>query len=354
MMRIDLAKDCARLLKHLRQRVKDYPVYINAGPGEDEDPVQQITLGYQFDQAGWVVVVFDTRPDAQFDGEWNSYIEANALPFPRWQEAFETWSKHATPTEIVLADGSVKRLGRGVSEAKWARIFGNALRKALQDFAEAGGFKKVPRATGCFLAVEHHDGAFGWTSQKKEPDSSKALLTSLTGKSKTMPSAKRISHWVTVLDRLASGRLREADSYSLVCLVSKHAIEQLARLGAVMEMLEFVRSWSDKPEFKGDSPGEVEELAMQTPVIDVLMYLHDARWRCHEAEKVLQDILRVSCRANQRRKLWGILPLWAARCLRKHFKGYPDPEDSGSNELVNRAMFLSSAPLDQLSPNRRR
>ena len=34
-----------------------------------------ITLGFQCDQDGWICLVFDTRPNAEPDGEWNSYIK---------------------------------------------------------------------------------------------------------------------------------------------------------------------------------------------------------------------------------------------------------------------------------------
>ena len=68
-MRIDLKKDFERVVEHIAKRCKDYPVYVNAGPGEDEDAIRLITLGFQFDQAGWIALIFDTRPTAEFDGE---------------------------------------------------------------------------------------------------------------------------------------------------------------------------------------------------------------------------------------------------------------------------------------------
>ncbi len=88
-MKIDLKADAKSVYEYVKQRVADYPVYINNGPGEDEDPILQITLGFQISQAGWVALVFDTRPNGSPDGEWQSYIEENCLEFPHWLDAVD-------------------------------------------------------------------------------------------------------------------------------------------------------------------------------------------------------------------------------------------------------------------------
>ena len=88
-MKLDLRKDRKSLLKYIKDRIRDYPVYENLGPGEDEDPIAQITLGYQFDQAGWAALVFDTRADAAVDGVWQNYIEENDHELPHWYQAHE-------------------------------------------------------------------------------------------------------------------------------------------------------------------------------------------------------------------------------------------------------------------------
>ena len=68
-------KDFERVVKYIGKRCKDYPVYVNAGPVEDEDAIRLITLGFEFDQAGWIALIFDTRPEAACDGDWQSYIK---------------------------------------------------------------------------------------------------------------------------------------------------------------------------------------------------------------------------------------------------------------------------------------
>ena len=53
-MKLDLRKDQKTIAKHIAERVRDYPMYVNNGPGEDEDPISLITLGFAFDQSGWI------------------------------------------------------------------------------------------------------------------------------------------------------------------------------------------------------------------------------------------------------------------------------------------------------------
>ncbi len=67
-MKLNLQKDTQKLLRYIRQRIVNYPVYINLGPGNDEDPIALITFGYYIFQTGYFAMVFDTRPDADSDG----------------------------------------------------------------------------------------------------------------------------------------------------------------------------------------------------------------------------------------------------------------------------------------------
>lgn len=78
-MAINLKQEYSKLRRHLKQRVREYPVYENLGLGRDDDSISMITAGFDFDQSGWVALVFDTRPKASPDGEWNGYIDDNLL-----------------------------------------------------------------------------------------------------------------------------------------------------------------------------------------------------------------------------------------------------------------------------------
>ena len=110
-MKINLKNDARKIYNHIKRRVKDYPKNINPGPGEDEDPISQITLGYSVDQSGWIALVFDTRPGAEPDGEWNSYIEENMLEFTSWSEAIDALFDENEPIELTLPDGKKQTLG---------------------------------------------------------------------------------------------------------------------------------------------------------------------------------------------------------------------------------------------------
>ena len=68
-MKLDLVKDEKQLRKYILQRIKDFPDYENYGPGEDDAEIQLITLGYYLEQTGYFTLVFDTRPDADCDGQ---------------------------------------------------------------------------------------------------------------------------------------------------------------------------------------------------------------------------------------------------------------------------------------------
>lgn len=166
-MIIDLQADAETIYDYIQERVDEYPDYINAGPGEDEDPISLITLGYQADQAGWVALVFDTRPAAEPDGEWNAFIEDNALEFPEWQEAVEKLydEDEPEPIDVVLPEGTKIRVTQdddGLTEA-----IGDMLRDLLIKARKAKLFELLPRTEGCLMGVEDHDGNYGWPEWEK-------------------------------------------------------------------------------------------------------------------------------------------------------------------------------------------
>ncbi len=163
-MKIDLKADATTINKYVKQRVADYPVYVNNGPGEDDDPVSQITLGFQVSQAGWVAFVFDTRPDGSPDGEWQSYIEENWLEFPHWLDAVDALFDNGEPIELVLPNGKKRKLGE---DDELAEPVGQMLKDILIQARKAKCFNELPIATKCSMGVEDHDGAYGWPDYAK-------------------------------------------------------------------------------------------------------------------------------------------------------------------------------------------
>ena len=163
-MNIDLKADSKTIYDYLAQRVSDYPVYVNNGPGEDDDPISQITLGYQVSQAGWVAIVFDTRPDGSPDGQWQSYIEENRLEFPHWLAAVDSYFNNGEPIELVLPNGKKQRLGEGDDLAE---TIGQMLKEILIQARKNKCFNDLPIAKKCSMGVEDHDGAYGWPAFEK-------------------------------------------------------------------------------------------------------------------------------------------------------------------------------------------
>lgn len=155
-MRLDLRSDFAEIYSYVADRVRGFDPATNDGPG-DPGPVKMIEVGFEYDQGGWVVVVFDTRPDAEPDGEWNSHIEGNELERPRWQEVGE--ANTDGPITLVQLDGTETVLPAG---SELAEPFGALLKAVLLKARADGVFAALPKAAKCELGVEHHEGAYGW------------------------------------------------------------------------------------------------------------------------------------------------------------------------------------------------
>lgn len=164
-----LAKDCREVLAHLRRRVKDYPVYINHGPGEDADDITLITLGYSFEQFGWYALVFDTRPDAAIDGEWQAYIEENCVKKDVW------CLDDVDRVEIKHYDPAWKEPKRALNDQYLANLYGRLLKKVLAEANDAGLFQTLPLAKGCVINIEEHEGRYGWKGKaRRKPKGSKS------------------------------------------------------------------------------------------------------------------------------------------------------------------------------------
>jgi len=158
MARLDLRQDFDEILAFISERVRSFDPKTNDGPGKGRR-VNRIDVGYQCDQAGWVCLVFDTRSNAEPDGEWNAHIEENSLERPEWLAAFEAMEDN--PLLVVLPDGKERRLRRG-SYDKLTTILGEILKGVLLKAREDGVFAGLPKAPRCELGIEEHDGGYGW------------------------------------------------------------------------------------------------------------------------------------------------------------------------------------------------
>ena len=163
-MKIDLKSDFATARDHLAQRVKDYPVYVNLGPGNDDDAITQITLGYQVFPSAWIAVVFDTRPRSKPDGEWNRYINDNKVKISNWSKAIRRFFEKDEPIDLVTPSGRLKRLG---DDDDPLYPIGRMLRDVLKNARDEGLFNNLPLADGAIMGVEEHDGEYSWPSRAR-------------------------------------------------------------------------------------------------------------------------------------------------------------------------------------------
>ncbi|MBA4030002.1 MAG: hypothetical protein C0478_03775 [Planctomyces sp.] len=336
-MQLDLRRTVSFLQKHIEERIRDYDLCINEGPGGDETPIKQITIGYQFDQAGWLSIVFDTRSTAANDGEWNTFIESNAIEVTDWHNAYSDLVENGSPINLTLPDGSERRLGENTTVKYLAELIGTTIRDVLIHARDEGSFNDLPISEDCFYVVEEHDGAYGWSDHLEvESQSEQAYLDQLEGDVSSKTQDAQIEHWIGLLERIASGKENTSE---WAFLAPRYAIERLKELGddAIVPVLKFVRKWAGKPEFDGDRPKrKIVELPMHAPAIDALMLVCNSSCQVVEVESLLCDIVRRSVKVNSGRKLWGIIPVWAARCLSTLFNQYPKPIQHGStNKLVN-------------------
>lgn len=163
--RIDLAEDMQRVSTYLRKRVATFGDEENYGPGDEDDPITQITLGYQWDQSGWVAVVFDTRPNAEMDQYWQGYL-SDAYKLDHWYHAFDTTCSTNKPITVVTHKGKKRKI-RESNADQLDKYIGKMLTDVLVQAREEGVFATLPLADSVRLCIEEHECNFGWEWEGK-------------------------------------------------------------------------------------------------------------------------------------------------------------------------------------------
>ncbi len=162
-MKLDLAKDKEKLRRYILKRIKDYPFYVNEGPGEDDDPIQAIMLGFDAEQGGHIYLVFDTRPGRNLDGNWTLYIEElNIHHFPKWCDFYQK-ARGGKAVTLVIDDGTVKKLNDNDSvEDKLDTYFGEMLRRLMSELRDDGSLSELPLREDAYFMIEEFDGRYFW------------------------------------------------------------------------------------------------------------------------------------------------------------------------------------------------
>ncbi len=159
-MKLDLRKDFDDIYAYVVRRAQNFDPSKNAGPGEANSPIAMIDLCFECAQAGWVALVFDTRPNAKPDGEWTNYIDENLFERPHWLEAIETLE--AKSVDVVLSDGKQRKISPDTDFDEFVGLFGELLKGVLLKARADGVFKSLPKAVPCHMGVEELEGHFGW------------------------------------------------------------------------------------------------------------------------------------------------------------------------------------------------
>jgi len=356
--RINLKKDAERVRKDIQRRVKEYPVYINPGPGEDNADIRLITLGFSFDQAGWVTLVFDTRPDAELDGECQAYIEETKYPFKGWFKAFDQVQEQKGVLSITGHSGSRHAFLSSDQMETVANCFGTMCRDVLVEARDNGVFQSLPLADDCQLAVEEHGGFYGWIeAQGDEQETSEdSLRAAMEDGARLLSGKKKIDYWIEQLDRSARGEDYPDGRFpdGALSLRAEFILEHLDDVAqeAAIPLLTWANRWAGQPEFKTEVP-------MESPSQIIVFDVFESVRRCGhvppDAEVLLQQYVRTASQVppimhvrtyskpKQPKPLYGILAYHAAQLLHDHFPGYAEPKRSDStNQLLNAKSFYRS------------
>ncbi len=340
-MNINLFLDYRKISKYIKERVKEYPVYFNIGPGKDPDPITQITLGYDFIQEGWVALIFDTRKNTEVDGEWQSYISHNRIDFPFWRKGFDDIIENKKPLTITFANHK-NEIIKKQDEKLIAKVIGEMLCDVLTESQNKGVLAKLPLNDNCLLCIEHHKGLFGWRSQEEDDGGEVLLLEQeIVNVIPKLKLDEQIEYLMIRLDQMAAGENCNMNYHRLEVSA---VFEYLENLGSkpVIPLLKLCSKWASRSEWKGDRPSrKITELPMNTIVHYAVWFARDVNTYNGEIKNLLKAIIRKSLKANQKRKFWGTLPYHAAECLHSLDSSYPEPKKGETdNKFKNPKEFL--------------
>lgn len=146
----------------IRDDLPDFLAYITARVEQqknDPTPVTRIDFGFEFGQSNWVALVFDTRVDAEPDGEWTATIDDVLLERPKWP----IWSDLPEDEVIhfIALDGQKVNV-MDDPDNLICQIVGAAMKHALLQARDNGVFKALPKAPKCEMGVENLEGHYGW------------------------------------------------------------------------------------------------------------------------------------------------------------------------------------------------
>jgi len=158
MMKLDLLRDQCQIQAYVWNRLDNYEPDWDWALGDADRKVSLISTGFSFEQSGWFSMVFDRRPRATSDGEWQSLIGNNYLPMPHWDLDADY------DLDVVHYNPKWKPPKGGFDDESAATLFGETIRDALLFIRQQDGFKFPFLARNCAFFVAEHEGRYGWPS----------------------------------------------------------------------------------------------------------------------------------------------------------------------------------------------
>lgn len=157
-MIIDIREEVPDLLKYVRRRVDEH--VAKAAKVKNLQPVTLATFGFEFGQSNWVALVFDTRPDAEPDGEWTLLdLDEVLIKRPKWP----IW--HELPEDEIVYFINLAGQKINIMEDPddiTCNIIGEAMKHVMLTARDEGVFDKLPKADHCEIGVENLEGYYDW------------------------------------------------------------------------------------------------------------------------------------------------------------------------------------------------
>lgn len=155
---IDIREDVPDFLEYARKRVAQHVAKTKRQ--KEPDPVRIIQFGFEFGQANWIAMFFDTREDADVDGEWTRMgIERVMLKRPKWP----IWYKLPDDAHVYFINLAGEKIDvMGNPDKLICQVVGDALKHALVTARKQGMFRSLVKAKKCELHVENLEGYYAW------------------------------------------------------------------------------------------------------------------------------------------------------------------------------------------------
>ena len=152
---IDIRKDVPDLMTYVEQRVEHQLTKARSR----NKTVKMIDFGFEFGQANWVALTFDTRENAAPDGEWTMHIRSVMFRRRNWP----IWHRLARNQAVHFVDLSGAEIDvMEDPDTLVCGIIGEALKYVLLTARDRGVFEPLPKSDRCELGVENLEGFFGW------------------------------------------------------------------------------------------------------------------------------------------------------------------------------------------------